>query len=355
MQVPKLQITGGYSKLCFACGRDNPIGLKLNFVQDGEMLKSSFIPGEFHQGWQGITHGGILCTLLDEAAAYAIICKGIDCVTGKSEVRFRHTSPIKEPIQISAQVTKLTRKLAETQATLALENGTIIAESSSLWYIVGQSKMTVLWDLDGVIADSNSFHFAAWQETFAKRGTELTREAFNKLFGSRNDFIIQSILGKGTSETDIEAIIQEKETSFREKAKGNIKPFPGAISLLNTIKKGNFKQALVSSAPRENIGFVTGELDIGEYFDCIVSGHEVAESKPSPQIFLLAAQKLAAAPENCIVIEDSPLGIKAAKTAGMRCLAVANTHSKQDLNEADDVVDSLVELDLISFIKGLMR
>jgi len=351
VEIPKLA-TEYTTRLCFACGENNPIGLKLKPVYDGEKVRAEFTPGEYHQGWDNATHGGILYTLLDEVTAYAILCRGIYFgVTAKSEVRFKHPAPTGEPIQISAWVTKLTRRLVETRGVLTLKDNTVIAEGSSLFYVWRWSKKTVLWDMDGVIADSNSFHFAAWQETFANRGVKFTKENFTKLFGTRNDFIIRKVLGEGLPEEDIKTLVQEKESSFRQKAKGNIKPLPGVIKLLDTIKRGNFKLALVSSAPKENIDLLTSELKIGGYFNCIVSGHEVAESKPNPQIYLLAAGKLGTQPENCIVIEDSLLGIKAAKSAGMRCLAVTNTHPKEDLGEADKVVNSLEDIDLITLIQ----
>ena len=352
MQIPKLYLEVSSNKLCFACGEENPIGLKLKPIYDGEKVRAEFTPGEFHQGWGSMVHGGILYTLLDEVTAYAILCHGVDFgVTAKSEVRFKEVVPIGEPIQISAWVTKLTKRLVETKGVLALKDNTVIAEGSSLFYVWRRSEKAILWDMDGVIADSNSFHFVAWQEAFAKRGVNFTHEEFTKLFGARNDFIIHNILGMGLADEEVKAVAQEKERSFREKAKGNIKLFPGVSKLLDTIKKGNFKLALVSSAPKENIDLVSEELNIERYFGCIVYGREVAESKPSPQIYLLAAEKLGTKPEDCIVIEGSPLGVKAAKAAGMRCLAVANTHPKQELQEANKVVDSLDEVDLITLVQ----
>jgi len=351
VQIPKLNVEYT-TRLCFGCGEDNPIGLKLKPVYDGERVRAEFTPGEYHQGWDNVTHAGILYTLLDEVTAYVILCCGIDFgVTAKSEVRFKQVAPINEPIQISAWVTKLTRRLVETKGVLALKDNTVIAEGSSLFYVWRRSKKTILWDMDGVIANSALFHFAAWQETFAKRGVNFTKEHFTRLFGTRNDFIIRNVLGEGLSEENVKSIVQEKEASFREKAKGNIKTFPGVVKLLNTIKRGNFKQALVSSAPKENIDLLSSELNLKGIFDRVVSGREVAESKPSPQIYLLAAEKLGAEPKDCIVIEDSPFGVKAAKAARMRCLAVTNTHPKQDFEEADSVVDSLEKVDLITLIR----
>ncbi|MFW6118552.1 MAG: HAD-IA family hydrolase [Chloroflexota bacterium] len=350
MEIPKLGVEYT-AKLCFACSQENPIGLKLKPVHDGEKVIAEFIPGEFHQGWNDVVHGGILYTLLDEVTAYAMLCYGIEFgVTAKSEIRFKQVAPINEPIQASGWVTKFTTRLVETKGVLTLKDNTVIVDGDFLFYVWRQSKKAILWDMDGVIADSYSFHFAAWQETFAKRGVKFTKEDFSKLFGTRNDFIIGSIMGGKLPERDVKIMVQEKEENFRQKATGNIKPFPGALRLLNAIKRGNFKLGLVSSAPKENIDLVLSGLNLEGMFDCIVFGQRVSESKPSPQIYLLAARELEVTPNDCLVIEDSPLGVKAAKTAGMKCMAIANTHPRQKLQEADKVADSLEDVDLISLI-----
>lgn len=345
--LKEVEYTGGF---CFACGQNNPIGLKLEFAYDGEKIKSEFTPQRVHEGWTGFVHGGILYTILDEANVYAILCRGLDCVTGTSEVKFRHPAPVGEPIQISAQVTRKTHRVAKAKGMLTLKDGTIIAENTSLFYIVGKTRITIMWDMDGVLVDSASFHLAAWQEVFSKRGVKFSEEDFIRIFGSRNDFIVRSILGQNILEEDIKSIVQEKELEFRDKIKGKVKLLPGASKLLDMMK-GNLKMALVSSAPKENIDLIINELNIEEYFDCIVSGHEVAESKPSPEIYSLAAQKLETNPRNCLVIEDSPLGVKGAKAAGMKCVAVSHSRHRQDLMEANAVVNTLEDMDLLSLLK----
>jgi len=350
MEIPKLD-DESTARLCFACSQENPIGLKLKPLHDGERVTAEFTAGEFHQGWDEVIHGGILYTLLDEVNAYAMLCHGIEFgVTAKSEIRFRRVAPINEPILASAWVTKLTKRLVETKGELTLKDNTVIAEGDFLFYVSRHSKKTILWDMDGVIADSHSLHFAAWQEAFAKRGTKFAKDDFTRLFGARNDFIVNTVMSREFAEEQVKILTQEKEEIFRRKARGNIKPFPGAVNLLNAIKKGNFKLGLVSSAPKENIDLVLSELNLEGIFDCIVFGQEVSESKPSPQIYLLAAKKLQVTPDDCVVIEDSPLGVKAAKTSGMKCLAITNTHPQQELGEADKVVDSLEDLDLITLI-----
>jgi HAD superfamily hydrolase (TIGR01509 family) len=204
--------------------------------------------------------------------------------------------------------------------------------------------------MDGVISDSYSFHFDAWRKTFARRSVEFAEEDFADLFGSRNDFIIGSVMGKQVPKRTVESMIREKEEAFRRSAMGRIKPFAGVVALLDALKKGNFKLGLVSSAPMENINLALSELDLTGAFDCIVSGQDVARSKPSPQIYLLAAEKLRTLPSDCVVIEDSPLGVSAAKTAGMKCVAVTNSHHPQQLQEADKIVDSLENVDLITLL-----
>ncbi|MFC1915439.1 HAD family hydrolase [Chloroflexota bacterium] len=199
----------------------------------------------------------------------------------------------------------------------------------------------VLWDMDGVIADTALYHFKAWQEIFRRRGVKYSAEDFRRSFGRRNDTIIRSIIGGGISSEEVDAIAAEKETIFRQKAARNIKPLPGAVELIKSLKTHGVKIALASSATVENIQLVTRDLRITDYFKVIAWGREVIEGKPSPQVFLLAARKLGVEPRNCVVIEDAIAGVTAAKRAGMKCLAVTNTHSKQGLVEADLVVDSL--------------
>ena len=212
----------------------------------------------------------------------------------------------------------------------------------------------VIWDMDGVIADTAPYHLRAWQEVFRQRGKSYTEDDFRSNFGKRNDAIIRNILGSKITLRELEAIATEKEASFRESARDNINPLPGAIELLQSLNERGFSQALGSSAPIENIRLVTRELGIEDLFQVIVSGMDVKEGKPSPQGFLLAAEKLGIEPQDCVVIEDATAGVTAAKRAGMRCLAVTNTSPKTKLARADLVVDTLEKVtvsDLASLLK----
>ncbi len=128
-------ISIGISDLCFGCGKNNPCGLKLKFEWDGKVAKSEFTPTEFHQGWKEIIHGGILTTLLDEAMGYATYFENLPCVTATMEIRLRRPVLIGQPLIITAWVTRNARRFAETEASLTLKDGTIVAEAKATQYI----------------------------------------------------------------------------------------------------------------------------------------------------------------------------------------------------------------------------
>jgi acyl-coenzyme A thioesterase PaaI-like protein len=133
------QISIGISDLCFGCGKNNPCGLKLKFKQDGKTAKAEFTPNKFHQGWEGIIHGGILTAILDEAMGYAAFYEGIRCVTGTMQLRLRRPALIGEPLIVTALVTRNARRFIETEAKLTMMDGTLVAECTAMQY-VGRSK-----------------------------------------------------------------------------------------------------------------------------------------------------------------------------------------------------------------------
>ena len=121
--------------MCFACGQENPIGLKLKFDQGQGEATCEFTPGEIHQGWTGFVHGGIICTVLDEAMVYCCFPR-IKGVTAKAEFRFRQPAPVGMPMVVTARLVKETRKLLTTKAAIKLKDGTVIAESTGIYYVV---------------------------------------------------------------------------------------------------------------------------------------------------------------------------------------------------------------------------
>ncbi len=212
----------------------------------------------------------------------------------------------------------------------------------------GSRAKAVIWDMDGVIIDTGQYHFRAWREIFSRQGIKFSEEDFRHSFGQKNNAIIPYII-PGVSGEEIEAISVEKEAEFRRRIGGNLKPLPGAIGLLSALKEKKFKMALASSSTPENIQMIVTGLQIGKYFDVIITDKDVIEGKPDPQVFLLAARRLGVKPEDCIVVEDAVVGVTAAKRAGMHCLAVTTTHPGESLREADIIVDSFEELKVADF------
>ncbi len=135
--LPRVAINTDLNEgLCFGCGQNNPIGLKLNFIKDGDICRAEFTPGNSHQGWPGIVHGGILASLLDEAMSYAAYFEGVTCLTASMQVRLRQPVKVEEPLVITASVTANRKKLLETRATVCLKDGTVVAESTSKQFVI---------------------------------------------------------------------------------------------------------------------------------------------------------------------------------------------------------------------------
>ena len=212
----------------------------------------------------------------------------------------------------------------------------------------------VLWDLDGVIADTGEYHYQAWREVFGKRGVDYGREEFMRHFGQRHDTIIYDALGYDISREEFDAITDAKQASYRRRVGADIRPLPGAIELIKSLNRQGIKSAIASSAPPENIEIILRGLGIEGCFQAIAAGTEVPEGKPSPQVFRLAAEKLGADPGSCVVIEDAIAGVAAAHRAGMKCIAVTNSHSRDSLKNADLIVGSLEEVG-VETLAGLFR
>ncbi len=117
--------------MCFGCGRNNTIGLKLDFHQEGESVRAEFIPGEMYQGWPGVVHGGLICTMLDEVIGYAAGYQGLYAVTVKMEVCYRKPAMIGQRLLLCARVKSVSGRTVVCDGDIQLEDGTLIAEAHS--------------------------------------------------------------------------------------------------------------------------------------------------------------------------------------------------------------------------------
>lgn len=202
----------------------------------------------------------------------------------------------------------------------------------------------VIFDMDGTLIASTEADFLAWKNTFEDYNKELTYETYFPLLGMKSQDVIKKILKLHAEEVD--GALAKKMFHFEEimKTKG-IDPIPFAEDLLKRLKKLPVKIALATSSRNMKMNLVMKKLNFLQYFDKTVTGEEVHNSKPHPDIFLKAAEKLKLHPEDCVVIEDAANGVTAAKSAGMKCIAITTTHSKEQLQHADIIIDTFEEFD----------
>lgn len=213
------------------------------------------------------------------------------------------------------------------------------------------SIRAVLWDMDGTLIDSKRFHWISWRNTMAKEGIVITYEQFLSSFGQRNDSIIPRWLGALSTPERIERIANAKEELYRHLVRRDgISPLPGAASWLHRLHKQGWSQAIASAAPRANIETVLEALSATHFFQGIVSAEDVHKGKPDPEVYLMAAARVGASPNRCIVVEDAVAGVEGARRAGMRSIGVS--HNGNHLT-ADLVVQSLDLLDSDAFEKLL--
>jgi acyl-coenzyme A thioesterase PaaI-like protein len=134
--LPKVTLNADLDEgFCFGCGRNNPIGLKLNFARDGDTIRTEFTPDKTHQGWPGLLHGGILGCLLDEAMSNIAYATGNTCLTASINIRLKQPVKVEVPLVITARITRHRKLLIETEGRVCLKDGTIVAESTAKQFI----------------------------------------------------------------------------------------------------------------------------------------------------------------------------------------------------------------------------
>lgn len=198
----------------------------------------------------------------------------------------------------------------------------------------------VLWDLDGVIADTGDLHILTWRTMLSEMGVPFDEQHFRRIFGMVNSEGIPLLLGRPAAPEEIIRLGERKEALFRELLPGRLRPVPGAVEWIRRLCEHGWRQAVASSAPRLNIEAMLGELGLLDTFDAIVCAEELPAGKPDPAVFLKAAEVLGVPPAYCIVVEDSVVGIEAARRAGMKCIAVTTTHPAAELLGADLIVET---------------
>lgn len=207
-------------------------------------------------------------------------------------------------------------------------------------------SLGVIFDVDGVLVDSYDAHFESWQIVGRARGFEFPEQLFLRTFGRTTREVLAEAFGPTRfTPAQIAELDVCKESVFRDILARQFPAMDGAAELIDQLHAAGFRLAVGSSGPPENVQFVLQHLQREALFHAVITGADVTRGKPDPQVFLLAAERLQLGPQSCAVIEDAAAGIRAAKQAGMTCIALLSKgHSPADAREADHVVRSLREL-----------
>ena len=192
-------------------------------------------------------------------------------------------------------------------------------------------KKAVIFDMDGVIFDTERVYLEIWKSVFEKYGYKMTKELYITVMGTGRKNVIKTFLENFGDDLPIEKMYEEKDNQLFYIIENQGIPLKkGVKELFSMLKEKNYKIALATSAKRERVEKQIKDKWLKESFDAIVCGDDVEKGKPSPDIFLKAAKEIDVEPENCFVVEDSPAGIKAAFSGGMKGIHV------EDLKVADE-------------------
>jgi beta-phosphoglucomutase family hydrolase len=203
-----------------------------------------------------------------------------------------------------------------------------------------------IFDMDGVLVNNAPYHIRAWQQLGRELGKNLSDADIRAVFGQRNREMLAVLIGRTFSDAEVARHASRKEEIYRSIIAPELAPMPGVAEFLSKLKKAAIKTALATSGPKDNVRFVLERLALESSFDAIVTGIDVTNSKPAPDIFLLAARRLGLPPERCVVFEDSTAGIEASHRAGCPCIALSTTHPAEELTRttASHVVRDFTEL-----------
>lgn len=208
-----------------------------------------------------------------------------------------------------------------------------------------QQTIAALFDMDGVIVHTNPYHKKAFKIFLDKHSVSLTDEELKEhVYGRTNAEIFPYIFKDEYTPEKGEEWANEKEALFRDLYKKDVEPVSGLLNFLDELKRRDIKAAVGTSAPKENLDFIMEALDLRKYFNAFLHSADVTNGKPDPEIYLKAADRLNTDPDFCVVFEDSVAGVKAGLTAGMKVVAVATTHSPEEFEGADLVIQDFEDL-----------
>jgi HAD superfamily hydrolase (TIGR01509 family) len=213
------------------------------------------------------------------------------------------------------------------------------------------SNLGAIFDWDGVVVDSSRLHVLSWQDLAQEQGRTIPPEIPIGALGLKTEAVITDLLAWTQDPAEVTRLTLRKEEFFRQRAiRDGIDSQPGVLEFLRGLKSNSIPCVVGSSAPRLNVEAGMTALRTNGIFSAIVSGDDVIHGKPAPDIFLKAADRIGRAPSDCIVFEDAPAGVEAARAAGMRVVALLSTHDPHKLQRADLLIESFNDITVQDFM-----
>jgi beta-phosphoglucomutase family hydrolase len=213
--------------------------------------------------------------------------------------------------------------------------------------------VALIFDMDGVIVDSNPVHREAWAAFNLRYGLETTEDMHQRMYGRRNDMIVRDYFGNDLTDEEVAARGDAKEALYREMVSGRLESMlvPGIREFLDLYREAPL--GVASNAQPANVDFILDQSGLRRYFRAVVDGHQVLHPKPHPEIYLRAAELLRTPPADCVVFEDSHSGVAAARAAGMRVIGLCTTHG--DLFDVDLCVENFQNRELKEWLAAQQR
>lgn len=212
----------------------------------------------------------------------------------------------------------------------------------------------LIFDMDGTVIDSTKSDFDSLMKAMSHYKIEFSYQDYIEMVGAKGEEIVAA--KRNLSGDEIEKLLNRKSETFKELVRERgLNPVSRVEEFLLKIKEIPLWTALATGSNRDKVDFVLERVRVSQYFDIILSADDVDAGKPDPDIFLTAAKKLHLLPTECIVFEDAKMGIKAAKKAGMKCIAITTSSPAEMLREADLIIDSYDDPRLYSYLESSLN
>lgn len=208
-----------------------------------------------------------------------------------------------------------------------------------------ETSFAVIFDMDGVICDTNPYHSLAWKAFLDKFGIVSSEEEFiAHMYGKSNSYILKHFFKREIVGEEFAKMEFEKEALFREIYEAHVKPITGLMEFVEDLKANGVKTGIATSAPFLNMELILSKLPLRDKMQSLLASEDVSTHKPNPEVYLKSASNLDISPERCVVFEDSFSGVTAGKAAGAKVVGVLSTYKIEELPVCDAYISNYDEL-----------